>query len=149
MFEGDRAVWSFRELASLSAQIAAGLVLRHGLKPGDRVALVMRNCPAYLALLFACWRAGLICVPVNAKLHAREIAHILDDAGAVLIFVTADLAATVQEASGFMLARAPAVLLVDDADYRALTAFDEAGEHDGAARDPAWQFYTSGTTGRS
>ncbi len=149
VFEGERAIWSFRELASLSARTAAGLVARHGLKPGDRVALVMRNCPAYLALFFACWRAGLICVPVNAKLHAREIAHILDDSGAALAFVTADLAATVQEATGFMQSRAPAVLLVDDADHRALAAYDEADAHDGAAGDPAWLFYTSGTTGRA
>lgn len=149
VFQGDRAVWSFRELASLSAQIAAGLVLRHGLKPGDRVALVMRNCPAYLALFFACWRAGLICVPVNAKLHAREIAHILDDSGAALVFVTVDLTATVQDATGFLQAHHPDVLLVDDADYRALAGFDEAAEHDSAASDPAWLFYTSGTTGRA
>lgn len=149
VFEADRPVWSFRELASLSARIAMGLGVRHGLRPGDRLALVMRNCPAYLALFFACWRAGLICVPVNAKLHAREIAHILDDSGAALVFVTADLATTVEEACGFMQARNPQVLLVDDADYRALAACDEAGEHDSAAGDPAWLFYTSGTTGRS
>lgn len=149
VFESERMVWSFRELASLSARIATGLCTRHGLRPGDRVALVMRNCPAYLALFFACWRAGLICVPVNAKLHAREIAHILDDSGADLVFVTADLAATVQDACGFMQVKKPTVLLVDDADYRALAGFDEAGEYDSAAGDPAWLFYTSGTTGRS
>ncbi|MBN9471950.1 MAG: AMP-binding protein [Bosea sp.] len=149
VFEGERPVWRYRELASHSARIAAGLVARHGLGPGDRVALVMRNCPAYLALLFACWRAGLVTVPVNAKLHAREIAHILDDSGASLVFVTADLSATVADALGFMQQRVPLVLPADEIEASELAGFDEAAQREVEAGDPAWLFYTSGTTGRS
>ena len=149
VFEGTAPVWSYRAWASLAARLAAGLTDRHGLRAGERVALVMRNCPHYLALLFACWRAGLICVPVNAKLHAREIAHILDDSGAALVFVTSDLADTVSEALGFMQGCQPPVLAVGGTDHRALMQADEAAERDVAASDPAWLFYTSGTTGRS
>ena len=149
VFEGTTPVWSYGEWASLAARLAAGLCGRHGLRAGDRVALVMRNCPDYLALLFACWRAGLICVPVNAKLHAREVAHILDDSGAALVFVTADLAGTVSEALGFMQGRQPPVIAVGGKDHRALMQSDEAAESDVAAGEPAWLFYTSGTTGRS
>jgi long-chain acyl-CoA synthetase len=49
--------------------------LRHriGLAAGDRVALFMANCPQYVEIVFACWQAGLTAVPVNAKLHPREL----------------------------------------------------------------------------
>lgn len=149
VFEGERPVWSYRELACLTARIAGGLAALHRLAPGDRVALVMRNCPAYLALLFACWRAGLITVPVNAKLHPREIAHILDDSGASLVFVTADLAATVSDALGFMQQREPLVLPADQIEASDLSRVDEASQREVEPGDPAWLFYTSGTTGRS
>ena len=149
VFEGTAPVWSYAEWATLAARLAGGLVESHNLRPGDRVALVMRNGPDYLALLFACWRAGLICVPVNAKLHAREVAHILDDSGAALVFATADLAGTVSEALGFMLGRQPPVVAIGSQDHRALMQSEEAAERDAAAGDPAWLFYTSGTTGRS
>lgn len=149
VFEGTVPVWSYGEWASLAARLAAGLSERHGLRPGDRVALIMRNRPDYLALFFACWRAGLICVPVNAKLHAREVAPILDDAGAALVFTTDDLAATVSDALGFMQGRQPPVVTVGDKDHRALAQFDEAAERAAGPDDPAWLFYTSGTTGRS
>lgn len=149
VFEGERSVWNYRELASLSARIAAGLLVRHGLAPGDRVALVMRNCPAYLALLFACWRVGLVTVPVNAKLHAREIAHILDDSGAGLVFVTPDLETTVVDALGFMQQRAPLVLPAGEIEAGELARCEEAPLREVEAGDPAWLFYTSGTTGRS
>ena len=44
-----------------------------GLSPGDRVAIVMTNVPEYLPVLFGIWWAGLVAVPVNARLHAREV----------------------------------------------------------------------------
>src|SRR5436190_6644425 len=53
-----------------------------GLQSGDRVALVSRNAPAYVEAMFACWWAGLVAVPVNAKLHPRELAFVLGDSGA-------------------------------------------------------------------
>ena len=50
--------------------------------PGDRVAIVMRNRPEYLEALFAIWHAGLVAVPVNARLHRDEFAYILEHSGA-------------------------------------------------------------------
>ena len=51
----------------------------------------MKNCPEYYELLFACWHAGLTAVPMNAKLHAKEFAYILENSGAKACFVTPDL----------------------------------------------------------
>ncbi|MCE9570936.1 MAG: AMP-binding protein, partial [Rhodocyclales bacterium] len=61
---GDRVQADYAGLAGRVGRLAAGLAQR--LKPGDRVGLVMKNCPAYLELMFACWHAGLVVVPINA-----------------------------------------------------------------------------------
>ena len=60
----------------------AGALVAGGLRRGDRVALVSRNVPAYIEALFGCWWAGLVAVPVNAKLHPKELAFVLADSGA-------------------------------------------------------------------
>jgi long-chain acyl-CoA synthetase len=49
---GARTVWTYRQLAQRTARIAGGM-LAAGLAPGDRVALVMRNCADYVPLMFA------------------------------------------------------------------------------------------------
>ena len=75
------------------AQRRAGRRLREaGLVPGDRVLLFMRNHPRYLEMLWAAWWAGLVVVPVNAKLHPREAEWIVADAQARWAFVTRDVA---------------------------------------------------------
>ncbi|HEY1245268.1 MAG TPA: AMP-binding protein, partial [Hyphomicrobiaceae bacterium] len=53
-------------------RIAGALRGRHGLKPGERVALAMENAPELLPALYGIWRAGLSAVPMNSKLHAKE-----------------------------------------------------------------------------
>ena len=63
---------------------------RLGLQRGDRVALVSRNVPEYVEAMFACWWAGAVAVPVNAKLHPRELAFVLADSGARGAFVDGD-----------------------------------------------------------
>jgi long-chain acyl-CoA synthetase len=142
---GERVTCTYAELAARVSRLAAGLALR--LSPNDRVALVMKNCPQYVELLFACWHAGLCAVPVNAKLHPRELEFILQNSGARLCFASADLFGAV----------APLQASVDcleetiDADsprYAALAAGAPMPIAARAAGDPAWLFYTSGTTGR-
>jgi long-chain acyl-CoA synthetase len=128
---GKRAVSTYRDLASRVARLDSGLRGKLGLKPGDRVALAMKNSPEYYEILFACWHAGLTAVPMNAKLHAKEFAYILEDSGAKVCFVSEDLRAAV--ASGIALEES---LLGDD-----------AAPANVRPDDPAWLFYTSGTTG--
>jgi long-chain acyl-CoA synthetase len=81
-----------RELVERAARLAGALRGACGLRPGDRVALAMANTPEYVEALLACWWAGLAAVPVNAKLHASEIAWILGHAEAKVCFATEDLA---------------------------------------------------------
>ena len=70
---------SYGQLADRVARLASGFG-KLGLKPGDRVGLAMKNCVEYHEVLFACWHAGLVAVPMNAKLHAKEFASLLERA---------------------------------------------------------------------
>ncbi len=83
--EGERVHATWGEFASTVAAAAAGLRDTFGLATGDRVAIVMRNRPEYLEALFAIWHAGLVAVPVNARLHREEIAYILEHSGSAVV----------------------------------------------------------------
>ena len=118
---GARVVASYAELSKRVLELSSGLVRKYGLKPGDRVALAMKNCPQYWELLFACWHAGLAAVPMNAKLHAKEFEYIVGHCGAKACFFEPKEFAGLEGEP-----REPA----------------ETGPE-----ELAWLFYTSGTTG--
>jgi len=126
------------------AAIAGGLRRRHGLAPGARVALVMENCLEFLPAMFGCWRAGLAAVPINSKLHPKEIHWIVGNAKAALIIATPDLADKLT-ALGEAL---PTLIATGTNDWRALLVAEPIVEAPTEPGDEAWLFYTSGTTGR-
>jgi long-chain acyl-CoA synthetase len=144
---GTELYLTYGALSQRVAQLAGTLTYRYGLLPGDRVALAMSNSPEYVEILYALWHAGLTAVPMNAKLHAREFAYILDHAGARLCFTTPDLAETVAALTQ-EVASLDAVLATGDADYQTLCMGEDVPMRDVAPDDVAWLFYTSGTTGR-
>ncbi len=144
---GERPLLSYRELAARAARLAGHLRQGLGLQPGDRVAIYMSNHVAYLEVLYAAWWAGLAVVPVNAKLHPREVEFILGDAGAAVLFVSDDLAADLQPVLGSLPALRQVHAPGEPAYEAALAAAAVAPTHR-APDDLAWLFYTSGTTGR-
>ncbi len=133
---GKKVVRTYAELAHRTGGLSKSLTQKFNLAPGDRVALAMKNCPEYYELLFACWHAGLVAVPMNAKLHAREFAYILENSGAQLCFVTPDLESAV--AGGISVACA---------EYGKLFLNGSGNPAEVSPDDAAWLFYTSGTTG--
>ncbi|HMQ71495.1 MAG: AMP-binding protein [Rhodoferax sp.] len=151
IFAGCTVHASYGQWAARSAALARRLRAA-GLAPGDRVLLFMRNHPRYLELLLGAWWAGLVVVPVNARLHAQEVAWIAADAGADWAFVTRDVApapiagvARQVDADG---AEADALLTAPAAAGPDPPAPDDEPPVARAADDTAWLFYTSGTTGR-
>ncbi len=141
---GMRVWCNYRELARRAGALGESLSQRLGLLPGDRVALLLHNCPQYLEILYGAWFAGLVVVPINHKLHAREVEYILADSGARALFTSSDLGAELQPEPE-TLAHA---IDVDGAPYAALLAGDAMAPVHRAPDDIAWLFYTSGTTGR-
>ena len=89
---GSDVLLTHAQLVLRGATMAGRLAATQGLRPGDRVALIMKNTPAYVELLLAGWWAGLAMVPVNAKLHPRELTYILGHSGARVAFATPDVA---------------------------------------------------------
>ena len=141
---GGSVCLSHEQFLEKAARVAGALQGRLGLKPGDRVALVMKNCPAYLELLVAGWYAGLAMVPVNAKLHQREFAYILEHSGARICFATPDLTGSV----GPLADEIPTLEHVVDVGRADLNEADPISMVDVLPDAIAWLFYTSGTTGR-
>jgi long-chain acyl-CoA synthetase len=140
-------VWTYGGFARRISLLAGSLRAR-GLEPGDRVMLCMENCAEFLEWLFACWTAGLCAVPVNARLHIREIEHIAQDSGARLLVATPSLAETLAPLAQSVEALS-AVISTTAGDYADLVARGVAMHPiDIASTDRAWLFYTSGTTGR-
>jgi acyl-CoA synthetase (AMP-forming)/AMP-acid ligase II len=148
LFKGNALVAKYGQLAARTASLAACLRQRFALSAGSCVALLMKNVPDYVACLYACWHAGLVAVPVNAKLHPREIAFILENSGAAAVFVTADMASAVSDALAAMTAAKPEIVEVGSAEFHKFTQAEGMAVAPVAAGDPAWIFYTSGTTGR-
>ncbi len=136
---------SYGEFERHAARMAGALRSRHGLAPGTRVALAMENCPEFLPALYAVWRAGLSAVPINSKLHAREMAWIMADSQSRLCLATPKIADALSAAG---IGAVPPILVTGTKDYAALLDGDPLAPLPGDPDDEAWMFYTSGTTGR-
>jgi long-chain acyl-CoA synthetase len=142
----DGQTHDFGTLARRTRSLAGALRSTLGLDAGDRVVLCMENRAEFLELLFACWTAGLCAVPVNAKLHPKEVSHIVRDCGARAMF-TSD--ALIEGLATELIGLAPAPYLGVAGSLRYLQLL-EASPIDCVERkasDTAWIFYTSGTTG--
>lgn len=140
----DDIILTYGQFERLVGQLARGLRAKRGLAPGARVGLAMENSGAYLVILYAIWRAGLVAVPMNAKLHAKEMAFILQNADCKLCFASPDIAGSLAELGS----EAPPIEVISGGVPRSLLGEDPIETVTSAPGDEAWLFYTSGTTGR-
>lgn len=145
--EGVRTHADWAAFARTTAGVAAGLLDELGLAPGDRVAILMRNRPEYLEALFGIWHAGLVAVPVNARLHRDEVAYILEHSGATVV-VTDDEHADDVEPLVDVVASLQAVVTAPGDRWDLLAHAEPMPVVERRPDDAAWLFYTSGTTGR-
>ncbi len=130
---------TYRELARRAAAIAHYFTATLRLQPGDRVALYLPNCPAYLEVLTGIWWAGLTAVPINAKVHTAQLAGILDNAQAACCFA----APGGIEASMAAIGEARSIDITS-ARYQNIVQSDrEASIAWNVPDDLAWLFYTS------
>ncbi len=144
---------TYAELADAVAR-GAGVLDRLGVEPGDRVAMVLGNVPAFAEAWFAAQHLGAVAVPLNPALAPDELRHALDDSGAKVVVVGAGTTEAVQEAVA-ELDTAPQVVVVGaEAKGTAgrwshlLEEADALPACEVGADDLATIVYTSGTTGR-
>ena len=142
--QGPRVVQSYGALAERAARLAAGLRAL-GLTPGDRVAIIAKNCAEYVETIHGIWHGGFAAVPANAKLHGRELGYILEHSGARVCIVTSGLD---QDVAPYAPASLERLIVIGSPQYHALCAADPIGVAPCEGNDLAWLFYTSGTTGR-
>ncbi|MBF4764377.1 AMP-binding protein [Nocardioides islandensis] len=151
--------WTWRELDRRVTLLAAEL-RRRGVTPGSCVLVDGPNHPEFIQALFAIWRAGAVVAPVNARLHDSEIVSIASVCRPVAVVahtsatshVAAILASREVEAGVIVWGeRGPSSISRISADSREESAYDFTSEHGGNVKvwdgDPAWYFFTSGTSG--
>jgi long-chain acyl-CoA synthetase len=147
VFAGRAQQATFRELGERALRLSAGL-RSAGLNRGDRVAVVMSNCVEYVDAMLAIWAAGCVLVPVNAKLHEREFAYVLEHSKAKICFTDAEHLDAISRAVARTGHPCRIVPVPSDA-FAALQRHEPASVVEVDPTAPGWIFYTSGTTGRS
>ncbi len=144
LLEGTRRKANYAEFAGRAAATGAALADR-GIGKGDRVALFASNRTEYLEALYGIWWIGAAAVPINAKLHAREAAWMIDNSGSRFVFADDKSAAALTS----LLPEGTGLLSLASVEFGAMRAGPKAGDPVPLeADDLAWLFYTSGTTGR-
>ena len=172
VYEDERMTFAehFLEVAALSRVLVSDL----GLRPGDRVAIVMRNIPEWVISFWAAAAVGAVIVPLNAWWTGPELSYGLSDSGSKVAFVDAQrlerlaphleklragglehvVVARAHEASGSVVVP-PGVAYLEEVIGRGRRAGVDGGGGDPGAlpeveiapEDDATIFYTSGTTG--
>src|SRR6266536_5320862 len=133
---------TYKELDQASARVA-GLLGERGLKPGDRVGIMLPNVAEFAVVYYGVLRAGGVVVPMNPLLKAREVAYYLGDSGARLLFAWHGFA---DEASAGAKRAEAEALVVDPATFGELLA-SARPEREPAERrddDTAVILFTSG-----
>ena len=144
IFEEAGEQLSFSGLERLSRHMAAAFAAS-GIAKGDRIAWYGKNSALYFELLIAAGRVGVVLVPIGWRLAPAEVAFILEDTGARLVFAGDDFVEAAKEVAA-QLSTQPRVVGASEA--RAWFASLEPAEIDPAGPDDAaLQLYTSGTTG--
>lgn len=133
---------TYGELDVRVSRLADALV-QHGLELGDRIAIFMSNRPELLEALMACFRAGLVAVPINARLHPDEVRYIVARSEARAIIAGPEQMTIAQDSGANLVIGA-------GRGYEDAISFGDPRFADRDVRNdaPAWLFYTSGTTGR-
>lgn len=145
----EHGALTYRELRKRALSLAASL-RAIGLQPGDRIATLLYNRGETFQLYFACAFAGLTIVPVSFRLTAPEIASILNDCGAKVVFSEPDLEQVLTVAVPELEVKPRIVMLETEgsgAEFECLAAETEP-LRERNPNDIHMILYTSGTTGR-
>jgi long-chain acyl-CoA synthetase len=144
IFFGEKEI-SYAELLTQSQKVAAHLQTKFGVKPDDRVALWLKNCPEFVAGVFGILQAGAVVVPINNFLKPAEVSYILADGEIDVVITDAELVVHSQE----LKAARPSLKFFQIEEFAALNPSSILNSSSSRSEcDLAVIIYTSGTTGR-
>jgi len=140
---GDQAL-SYRGLDQASRSFAQ-LLRKRGVVPGERILIVLPDCPAFPAVFLGCLLSGVVAVAVSATLTEEELAYISADCGARLSVTHAILAAPCAIVSDKDMQ-----IICDDNGFRedSISPDDFDNPYHPSADDFAYMLYSSGSTGK-
>jgi len=150
IFEGQS--YTFEQVKQRVNSLANALTTL-GIRKGDRVGILANNCPQYFEV-FGLAKAGMVCVPLNYRSVARELAYLIENSGITALILESEFASLVDSVRHELEAVRSLICL--DAEVEGMLNYEElidrfpAGEPGDRveADDPCALFYTSGTTGR-
>jgi acyl-CoA synthetase (AMP-forming)/AMP-acid ligase II len=144
---GDRRS-SYAQMEERANRLAHHLADDVGVGAGDHVALYLENCPEYLEAMLAAFKLRAVPVNVNHRYVADELAHLLDDSGAVALVTQSSLAGAVEAVVGGGGTAVRHVLVTGEAYEKALAAASPDRPDPGDRGDADhYVIYTGGTTG--
>lgn len=145
VFWGDTE-YTYEQLWRQSRWLARELRDKHGVKPGDRVAIWLKNCPEFIPSIFGILLAGATVVPINNFLKPAEVSYILKDCGANVVISERALS----EGFSKLTAERPSLKIVEieSIPLQPEVSSDAPATSPANEEDLAVIIYTSGTTGR-
>ena len=137
LFLGSKCIGTYRDFWLAVCALRAHLE-KEGIKLGDRIAVYLPNCPEFLVAFYAVWSMGAVIVPINSKLHTREVSWILENAECSYVLGDAVLSTKISMPD----------ITVFTPKWEHLSTDAELSPVSCSFNDLAWLFYTSGTTGK-
>ena len=128
------------------------VLLRLGVRRGQRLLMVVKDCPEFFFLFWGAIKAGIIPVPLNTILRAADYRHILEDSACTALAFSPEFAAEVEPALAAARPAPPVVVRVDGGDRSLASLLSDAPDELAAAPAGAtaacFWLYSSGSTGR-
>ncbi len=135
---------TYAELAE-NVNRAGNVLLAQGLKPGDRLLMVVKDCPAFFYLFWGAIKAGVVPVPPNTLLRAPDYAYMFEDSGCRLVVYSSEYAGEIDAALLMTPAKA---LTVDRFLAEMAKASPQLEARLASPTDGCFWLYSSGSTGR-
>jgi long-chain acyl-CoA synthetase len=142
IYYGEREI-SYAEILAQSQNVAAHLQSKFGVKPGDRVAIWLKNCPEFVVAVFGILHTGAVVVPINNFLKPAEVNYILNDGGIDVLISGQELSGHFPELS----AARPQLKILKVEEFPTSNS-QLPSPSTRSESDLAVIIYTSGTTGK-
>lgn len=141
---GDQVTYG--ELAT-NVNRSGNALLGLGIKRGERVVMIVMDCPAFFYAFWGAIKAGIVPVPVNTLLRARDYQFMIEDSGCAGLLYSSEFAAEVEPALAAAASKPDQVLLTDTFESRIAEASENLETAPASANDDCFWLYSSGTTG--